>query len=152
MFKDARRHVSDPEARKDTAIADDGIEFPADLLPGAQLFLPEISLVAAIFEDAVRCVQRAHLGVRNREWLEAFEWIASERHDWPFAFVNVCEFLGVDPSGVRARLGVWPERSGASSHPSLRPSTHALPPLVLRFLLPGGVGRAQYESLARSSW
>jgi hypothetical protein len=128
LFKHTGRHVGDLEAGNDAAIADDGTEFLASLLrPGAQLFLPEISLVAAMFEDAVRCVRRARPGVTNREWLEAFEWIASERHDWPFAFVNVCDFLGLDSSGVRARLGVWPERFGARSH-------------------------AQYESLARPSW
>jgi len=154
MFKDRGRHVGNLEARSDAAIADDGIEVPAILLRrGAQLFLPEISLVAAIFEDAVRCVQRTCPGVTNRQWLEAFEWIASERHDWPFAFVNICDFLGVDSSAVRARPGVWPERFRARCHASLRPSTHALPPLELRlFIRRNSFGRAQYESLAPLRW
>jgi hypothetical protein len=71
---------------------------------------PEFSLVAAIFEDAVRCVHRASRGVTDRQFLDAVEWIASERGDWPFAFVNVCGFLGVDAAAVRKRLRIWDER------------------------------------------
>jgi hypothetical protein len=87
------------------AIADDGIAFTASPLPyRTRVCLPEISLVAAIFEDALRCVQRASRGVTRRQSSDAFEWIASERRDWPFAFVNVCDFLGVDAKAVRKRL------------------------------------------------
>jgi hypothetical protein len=111
------RHAGHLDARNDVAIADYGVDFSVNLpRRGTRLFLPEISLVAAIFEDAVRSVQRARPGATSREWLEAFEWIASERHDWPFAFVNICDFLGLDSSGVRARLRVWPERVGGGSH------------------------------------
>jgi hypothetical protein len=130
MFRTRERHAGHLEARNGVAIADDGIECRANLpRRGAQLFLPEISLVAAILEDAVRCVQRARPSVTNRQWREAFEWIASERHDWPFAFVNICDFLGVDSRGVRARLGVWPERVGADSDESSKASTHAILPV-----------------------
>lgn len=31
-------------------------------------------------------------------------WTASDRTDWPCAFVNVCDVLGVDPDYVRARM------------------------------------------------
>ena len=113
MFRDKRRPAGhDPTTRDDSTIADDGIVFTANLLPyETRVCLPQISLVAAIFEDAVRCLQRANGGVTHRQSLEAFEWMASERRDWPFAFVNVCDFLGVDPITVRARLRVWHERS-----------------------------------------
>ncbi len=153
MFRDRGRHVGHLEAGNDVATTDDGIEFRANLLRrGAQLFLPEISLVAAILEDAVRCAQRARPSLTNRQWREAFEWIASERHDWPFAFVNICDFLGVDSSRVRARLGVWPERVGAGSDESPTLSTHTILPVEMRlFHRHDSVGRAQYESLARPS-
>jgi hypothetical protein len=68
--------------------------------------LPEISLVAAIFDDAVRCARRSGLSVTHRQSEEALEWIASERRDWPFAFANVCDFLGMDAHVVRMRLGM----------------------------------------------
>ncbi len=97
-------------------IADDAIVLTANLLPNeTRTCLPEISLVAAIFEDAVRCVQRASRGVTHDQSSEAFEWIASDRRDWPFAFVNVCDFLGVNATAVRKRLRIMDEGCGKGS-------------------------------------
>jgi hypothetical protein len=79
---------------------------------GTRLCFPEISLVAAIFEDAVPSLQRPSRGVTHRQSSEASEWIASERRDWPFAFVNVCDLLGVDAKAVRKRLRIRDEGSG----------------------------------------
>jgi len=36
--------------------------------------------------------------------------IASERRDWPFAFIDVCDFLAVTAKLVRTRLRVENER------------------------------------------
>jgi hypothetical protein len=105
--------TADPDqvATDDPTIAECGIVFTANLFPhGTQVFLPEISLIAAIFEDAVRCVQRASRGMTRRQFSEAVEWSASERRDWPSAFVNVCDLLGVDAKAVRKRL-----RNGAAA-------------------------------------
>src|SRR5437867_5742668 len=100
----------------DSTTADHGIVFTANLSAGGTRgCLPEVSLVAAIFEDAVRCAQRASSGVTHRQCSEAFEWLASERRDWPFAFVNVCDFLGVDAKAVRKRLRIRDKRSGNGS-------------------------------------
>jgi hypothetical protein len=85
---------------------------PAIMLP-AQLGVrslgpsPEMHLVAAILEDAVCCLTRnagARRGRRHRELVEARAWFQDERRDWPFAFVNVCELLGLDATAVRQRL------------------------------------------------
>jgi hypothetical protein len=70
----------------------------------ARARLPEISLLAAIFEDAVRCVRRTRGGLTHRDSKDAADWIASGRSDWPFSFVNVCDLLGLDAEVVRARL------------------------------------------------
>ena len=131
MFRDHDKRTKDPDdARKDgSAIADDGIVFTANLLPHeTRVFLPELSLVAAIFEDAVRCAQGAtSRGVGHRQSSEAFEWMASERHDWPFAFVNVCNLLGVDAKSVRKRLRIGDEGSGDGSNARVtqKANTHA---------------------------
>ena len=113
MFRDQKRTTGpDQAARGDATIADDDSVLSANLLPdGTRACVPEISLVAAIFEDAVRCVRRAGGGVTHRQSSEASEWIASERSDWPFAFLNVCDFLGVDAKVVRMRLRVGSERA-----------------------------------------
>ena len=64
-------------------------------------------LAAAVFEDALRCLMRnadAHCGRRWREFEAARSWFKDDRRDWPFAFVNVCDFLGVNAKAVRTRL------------------------------------------------
>jgi hypothetical protein len=118
MFRDQRR-TTDPDqaASDDSTIADEGIVFTANFSPHGTRVCPEISLVAAVFEDAVRCVQRGSRGVTHQQSSDAFEWIASERRDWPFDFVNVCDFLGMDAKAVRTRL-----RSN-DVRPHARPST-----------------------------
>lgn len=111
MFRGQNRTTDLDQAEKyDSVIGGDGVVFTANLLPdGTRVCMPEISLVAAIFEDAVRCVQRAGRGVTHRQSSDASEWIASERRDWPFAFLNICDFLGVDATVVRARLRIGNE-------------------------------------------
>ena len=112
--------VCESTAMKDhSATTEDGTFF-AKLFPQeARVCMPELSLAAAVFEDAVRCAQRARRDVTHRQASEAFEWIASERRDWPFAFVSVCDVLGVDAKAVRAHLHVGgesdvPERMNSS--------------------------------------
>src|SRR5437870_5754151 len=84
---------------------------PASLLPaqcarrGSPPQCGELRLVAAVFEEALRCILRnagAHCGRRWREFEEAQSWFKDDRRDWPFAFANVCEFLALDASAVRA--------------------------------------------------
>lgn len=85
---------------------------PTFMMPAASLpepvasRLPEVSLIAAIFEDAVRCARRSGRAVTHRQTEEALEWIGSERRDWPFAFANVCDFLGMDARSVRMQLRI----------------------------------------------
>lgn len=73
--------------------------------------MPELSLLAAMFEDAVHCALRASRGVTHRQAAEARAWIASERCDWPFAFVSVCDFLGIDARDTRLRLRIESRRT-----------------------------------------
>jgi hypothetical protein len=107
MFRDRKPPAeTDRTARNDSTLSDDGGGVLPSSQRGARVRLPEVSLVAAIFEDAVRCAQRTGRSVTHRQSEEAHEWIASERRDWPFAFVNVCDFLGVDAERVRMQLRI----------------------------------------------
>jgi hypothetical protein len=68
---------------------------------------PELQLVAAILEDALNCIvgnAEARERSRRREFLRAYEWISDDTCNWPFAFRNVCDLLGLDPMAVRERL------------------------------------------------
>jgi hypothetical protein len=70
MFRNQKRTTEQNHAM----IADGGIALTANLLPhGPRVRLSELSLVAAIFEDAVRCVQRASRGMTHRQFLDAVE-------------------------------------------------------------------------------
>src|SRR5581483_352348 len=61
---------------------------------------PEKRLMLAVLEDAVGTFQK-YTGAGNRRmrrlFLEAEEWFASNDTEWPFAFVNICHALGMDP-------------------------------------------------------
>ena len=86
---------------------------PATMLPSqvgvnhGRMHRPELHLVSAIFEDALHCVLRnvgARRGRKRREFLEACDWFWSDASEWPFAFVNVCDLLGIERTAVRQTL------------------------------------------------
>jgi len=69
---------------------------------------PELRLIAAVLADAVaslmtdlrRCSKR-----QCRDFAEAMRWVVDGvGDDWLFSFVNVCEFLAIDPDYLRAGL------------------------------------------------
>jgi hypothetical protein len=39
-----------------------------------------------------------------KEYHAAYAWVCSDDEAWPFAFVPLCETLGLDPAAVRARV------------------------------------------------
>jgi len=71
----------------------------------------ERKLLFAVLEDAIRTYLRHRdngaLARNNEDYVEAAEWLSSDDEDGPFAFVNICEALGIDADGLR---------SGISSH------------------------------------
>jgi hypothetical protein len=86
---------------------------PAVLLPSQTVnrrrlaHMPEMRLVAVMFDDAVECIVRnvdARCGTRRREFLEARDWLWDDTRAWPFAFANVCDLLGLEAGAVRERL------------------------------------------------
>jgi len=68
---------------------------------------PEMRLVLAVFEDGIRAATRRPDAGRRRQqrlYREARAWVEDDDRAWPFAFANVCELLGLDPSAVRQRV------------------------------------------------
>jgi hypothetical protein len=66
-----------------------------------------LALMLAILADAVQCIEqgRRRRGFRARRLAaDAEAWVRSNRRDWPFAFLNVCEMLGFDAHALRTRL------------------------------------------------
>jgi len=100
---------------------------PSQLRPraAAERF-PEMRLVVALLEDAIHCVMQ-HRGVlrrrERREFLEARAWLLDDSRDWPFAFANVCDLLGLDAAAVRRCLpiGDLHSRGGAEEGSDVSP-------------------------------
>src|SRR4029078_10946778 len=68
---------------------------------------PEAALMRAVLEDALLCLQGHFLapGRRGQRLAqEAEAWFLSEDVHWPFAFISICEVLGLEPVSVRGAL------------------------------------------------
>lgn len=79
---------------------------------------PEKRLMLAVLEDAVGTYQKlVHVTGRRarRLFVEAEEWFESRERDWPFAFENICEGLGLEAGYIRRGLQRW--RDGQMAHP-----------------------------------
>jgi len=71
---------------------------------------PELRLMAAVLEDAVRrfCVCAGAAGTRRRrEFEETADWFQSTDTSWPFSFENICQALGLAPAWIRRMLDRW---------------------------------------------
>jgi hypothetical protein len=67
-------------------------------------------LLLAVLEDALRCLQTyaensnpAH----RQASAEAEAWILDRRAKGPFAFVSICEALGIQPDHLREGIRQW---------------------------------------------
>jgi len=68
---------------------------------------PEKMLMFAILVDAISCFDKLSpvAGMsRNRRFTETRNWLSSNRRDWPFSYLNICEALGLDPNYLRRGL------------------------------------------------
>src|SRR5262245_61165657 len=74
----------------------------------AARLLPEVSLMAAVLGDALRCIHKnlsIESGRNRREFVAACSWIFDHDETWPFAFTNVCAMLGLNAQAVRRNVG-----------------------------------------------
>ena len=66
-----------------------------------------IALMLAVLEEAARCIergrQRRNPGMRKLA-AEAEAWVRCDSREWPFAFANLCDVLGLDVDAARTRL------------------------------------------------
>jgi len=76
---------------------------------------PEKRLMLAVLEDGVGTFQK-HAGATGRRarrlFAEAEDWFASDDSGWPFAFVSICQALGLEPLYLRKGLRQWHEQQG----------------------------------------
>jgi hypothetical protein len=68
---------------------------------------PELRLMAAVLEDAIRtfCRCAASQTVRSRRLFEdTAEWFDTSDVSWPFSFENICDALGLEAEWIRRLL------------------------------------------------
>ena len=79
-------------------------------LPSLHTNRPEAALMRAVLEEALNCFQCQFQGDREnarRLGLEAETWFFNDDTSWPFAFVNICTILGINPDYIRRGLRQW---------------------------------------------
>jgi len=68
----------------------------------------ERKLLFAVLEDAIRCyLKQRGAGRASRndpDFLETAGWLSSDDDQGPFAFVNICEALGIDADSLRSGI------------------------------------------------
>jgi hypothetical protein len=68
---------------------------------------PEETLMLAVLNDAIECLQKYSCGAESKSerlFLEAVEWMLECDADWPFSFENICDALRLDPNYMRRGL------------------------------------------------
>ncbi len=64
-------------------------------------------LLFAVLEDAIRTYLRhrdSDAAHNNEDFVEAAEWLSCDDECGPFAFVSVCEALGIDADSLRSGI------------------------------------------------
>lgn len=76
---------------------------------------PEAALMLAVLEEALTCFQYQFYIRRDKAQRlarDAEAWFFSDDSSWPFAFVNICAVLHLDPNYIRRGLrhcqATWP--------------------------------------------
>ena len=88
---------------------------PAQFFAGTAVESPERRLVLAVLEDAVnvyRRTARKTSKISRAQRREVETWFASNDRSWPFAFLNVCDVLGIEASALRSALDGWTSAPG----------------------------------------
>ena len=63
---------------------------------------PQRRLMAAVLQAVVDDCRERPVG--HRDARQAADYLLSGDRGWPYSFENVCEALGMDASGLRAKL------------------------------------------------
>jgi hypothetical protein len=70
----------------------------------------ETTLMCAVLQDAINCLQRSVVSDTRRSRRlarEAEEWFFSNEDGYVFSFVHICTVLGLDPEYLRLGLTRW---------------------------------------------
>lgn len=74
---------------------------------GCEPVAPERALAISVLwqaADDLRKYRYARRRKRQRLYVDAYRWVASDDQSWPYAFVNLCEVLNLSPQRLRTEL------------------------------------------------
>lgn len=66
---------------------------------------PERALATSVLWQALNDLQKfryARWRRRQRLYMEAYRWVASNDRSWPYSFLNICDALGLSADALRA--------------------------------------------------
>jgi hypothetical protein len=84
-------------------------------MPSIQVAVAERRLMTAVLLDALRVL---YVGRRAGHRREVWEWMTDAFDVGPFAFVTLCESLGLEPNAIRATVRRNLEHRGRPLPPS----------------------------------
>lgn len=67
----------------------------------------ERALALSVIWQAIIDLRKFRFAPRRRQqrlYMEAYLWVASDEHSWPYSFVNLCEVLNLSPEPTREKL------------------------------------------------
>jgi hypothetical protein len=76
---------------------------PQDYLAGTS----QRDLAAGVLKQAAQDLRRFHgrkSAVDRELYCDAYSWVMSDDHTWPFSFLNVCQLLNREPINLREEL------------------------------------------------
>jgi hypothetical protein len=69
---------------------------------------PEKKLAAAVLASALVEIRDHHGRRAHRSRVTgALDWVRSDDHEWPYAFVRLCDLLNLDADWVRREVRGW---------------------------------------------
>lgn len=86
--------------------------------------------MSAVLEDAFLCILKnvgARERRRRRQLQDASVWFCSDSREWPFAFLPLCDMLGLDAAAVRQRVRLLLARDADATAPAA--PAHVAPPM-----------------------
>ena len=78
-----------------------------DIWHGARATSPETILAVSVLGQAANDLQSfrfARRRGRQRLYMEAYTWVASNDRSWPYSFLNLCDALRLSAGSARAQL------------------------------------------------
>ena len=98
-----------------SAIPHEEVLHPETVLPGqfqqiwhgTNAVTPERALAVNVLWQAAddlvkhRCARQRK---RQRLFMDAYRWIASDDRTWPYSFLNICDVLSLSPRALRTEL------------------------------------------------